>query len=138
MPANLENSAVARGLEKVSFHSNPKECTNYHTNALISHTRKVMLKFLQASLQQYVNRELPDVPAGFQEGRETRDQVANIYRTIKKASKFQKNIYFYFIDYAKAFDAVDHHKLWDILKDMGLPAHLTCLLRNLYAGQKAS
>ena len=138
MPANLENSAVARGLEKVSFHSNPKECTNYHTNALISHTRKVMLKFLQASLQQYVNCELPDVPAGFQEGRETRDQVANIYRTIKKASKFQKNIYFYFIDYAKAFDAVDHHKLWDILKDMGLPAHLTCLLRNLYAGQKAS
>ena len=97
-----------------------------------------MLKFLQASLQQYVNRELPDVPAGFQEVRETRDQVANIYRTIKKASKFQKNIYFYFIDYAKAFDAVDHHKLWDILKDMGLPAHLTCLLRNLYAGQKAS
>ena len=138
MAANLENSAVARGLEKVSFHSNPKECTNYHTNALISHTRKVMLKFLQASLQQYVNRELPDVPAGFQEGRETRDQVASIYRTIKKASKFQKNIYFYFIDYAKAFDAVDHHKLWDILKDMGLPAHLTCLLRNLYAGQKAS
>ena len=138
MPANLENSAVARGLEKVSFHSNPKECTNYHTNALISHTRKVMLKFLQASLQQYVNCELPDVPAGFQEGRETRDQVANIYRTIKKPSKFQKNIYFYFIDYAKAFDAVDHHKLWDILKDMGLPAHLTCLLRNLYAGQKAS
>ena len=138
MPANLENSAVARGLEKVGFHSSPKECTNYRTNALISHTRKVMLKFLQASLQQYVNRELPDVPAGFQEGRETRDQVANIYRTIKKASKFQKNIYFYFIDYAKAFDAVDHHKLWDILKDMGLPAHLTCLLRNLYAGQKAS
>ena len=138
MPANLENSAVARGLEKVSFHSNPKECTNYCTNALISHTRKVMPKFLQASLQQYVNRELPDVPAGFQEGRETRDQVASIYRTIKKASKFQKNIYFYFIDYAKAFDAVDHHKLWDILKDMGLPAHLTCLLRNLYAGQKAS
>ena len=138
MPANLENSAVARGLEKVSFHSNPKECTNYCTNALISHTRKVMLTFLQASLQQYVNRELPDVPAGFQEGRETRDQVASIYRTIKKASKFQKNIYFYFIDYAKAFDAVDHHKLWDILKDMGLPAHLTCLLRNLYAGQKAS
>ena len=90
MPANLENSAVARGLEKVSFHSNPKECTNYCTNALISHTRKVMLTFLQASLQQYVNRELPDVPAGFQEGRETRDQVANIYRTIKKASKFQK------------------------------------------------
>ena len=138
MPANLENSAVARGLEKVSFHSNPKECTNYCTNALISHTRKVMLTFLQASLQQYVNRELPDVPAGFQEGRETRDQVASIYRTIKKASKFQKNIYFYFIDYAKAFDAVDHHKLWDILKDMGLPAHLTCLLRNLYAGQKVS
>ena len=97
-----------------------------------------MLTFLQASLQQYVNRELPDVPAGFQEGRETRDQVASIYRTIKKASKFQKNIYFYFIDYAKAFDAVDHHKLWDILKDMGLPAHLTCLLRNLYAGQKAN
>ena len=97
-----------------------------------------MLKILQGRLQQYVNRELLELKAGFPEGRENRDQVANIYWTIEKASKFQKNIYFCFIDYSKAFDSVDHNKLWEILKDMGLPAHLTCLLRNLYAGQKES
>ena len=103
MPANLENSAVATGLEKVSFHSNPKECSNYRTIALISRARKVMLKILQARLQKYVNRELPDVQAGFRKGRGTRDQIASIYWIIKKARKFQKNIYSCFIDYAKAF-----------------------------------
>ena len=97
-----------------------------------------MLKILQARLQQYVNRELPDVQAGFRKVRGTRDQIANICWIIKKAREFQKNIYFYFLDYAKAFDCVDHNKLWKILKDMGIPDHLTCLLRNLYAGQKAT
>ena len=108
MPANLENSAVATGLEKVSFHSTPKKgdatkCSNYCTIALISHVSKVMLKILQAMLQQYVNRELPDVQAGFRKGRGIRDQIANICRIIEKAREFQKNIYFCFIDYAKAF-----------------------------------
>ena len=109
MPANLENSAVATGLEKVSFHSNPKEgnaneCSNYRTIALISHAGKVMLKILQARLQKYVNRELPGVQAGFRKGRGTRDQIANILWIIRKATAFQKNIYFCFIDYAKAFE----------------------------------
>ena len=113
MPTNLEKSAVATGLEKVSFHSNPKErqckeCSNYCTIALISHTSKVMLKILQAKLQQYVNRELPDVQAGFRKGRGTKDQIANIFWIIEKAREVQKNIYFCFIDYAKAFDCVDH------------------------------
>ena len=124
MPANLENSAVATGLEKVSFHSNPKErqcqrmlkllhnCT--HLNA-----SKVMLKILQARLQQYMNQELPDVQAGFRKDRGTRDQIANIQWIMEKAREFQKNIYFCFIDYAKAFDCVDHNKLWKILKEMG-------------------
>ena len=98
MPANLENSAVATGLEKVSFHSNAKECSNYHTIAVISHASKVMLKILQARLQQYVNCELPDVQAGFRKGRGTRDQIANICWVIEKAREFQKNIYFCFID----------------------------------------
>ena len=93
-----------------------------------------MLKILQARIQQYVNRELPDVQAGFRKSRETRDQIANICWIIEKAREFQKNIYFCFIDYAKAFDSVDHNKLWKILKDMGIPDHLTCLLGNLYAG----
>ena len=137
MPANLENSAVATGLEKVSFHSNPKECSNYRTIALISQASKVMLKILQARLQQYVNRELPDVQTGFRKGRGTRDQIANICWIIEKAREFQKNIYFCFIDYAKAFDCVDHNKLWKILQEMGIPDHLTCHLRNLYAGQEA-
>ena len=97
-----------------------------------------MLKILQARLQQYVNRELPDVPAGFREGRWTRDQIDNICWIIEKAREFQKNIYFCFIDYAKAFDYVDHNKLWKILQQMGLPDHLTCLLRKLYAGQEAT
>ena len=95
---------------------------------------KVMLKILQARLQQYVNCELPDVRAGFRKGRETSDQIANIRCIMEKAREFQKNIYFCFIDYAKAFDCVDNNKLWKILKEMGIPDHLTCLLRNLYAG----
>ena len=117
---------------------NAKECSNYCTIALILYTSKVMLKILQARLQQYVTRELPDVLAGFRKGRGTRDQIANICWVIKKARGFQKNIYFCFIDYAKAFDCVDHNKLWEILKQMGMPDHLTCLLRNLYAGQEAT
>ena len=97
-----------------------------------------MLKILQVRLQQYKNRELPDVQAGFRKGRGTRDQIANIFRIMEKAREFQKNIYFCFIDYAKAFDCVDHNKLWKILKQMGIPDHLTSLLRNLYAGQEAT
>ena len=97
-----------------------------------------MLKILQARLQQYMNQELSDVQAGFRKGRWTRDQIANIHWIVKKAREFQKNIYFCFIDYAKAFDCVDHNKLWKILKEMGIPDHLTCLLRNLYAGQQAA
>ena len=111
---------------------NAKECSNYRTIAFISHTSKVMLKILQARLQQYVNRKLPDVQAGFRKGRGTRDQIANIYWIIEKAREFQKNMYFCFID------CVDHHKLWKILEEMGIPDHLTCLLRNLYAGQEAT
>ena len=97
-----------------------------------------MLKILQARLQQYVNQELPDVQAGFRKGRRTRDQIANICWVIEKARKFQKNIYFCFTDYAKAFDGVDHNKPWKILQEMGIPDHLTCLLRNLYGGQEAT
>jgi len=97
-----------------------------------------MLKILQARLQQYVNHEFPDVQAGYRKDRGTTDQIANIFWIIKKAREFQKNIYFCFIDYAKAFDCVDHNKLWKILKEMGIPDHLTCLLRNLYAGQEAT
>src|SRR5574342_21615 len=143
MPANLENSAVATGLERSVFipipkKGNAKECSNYHTIALISHTSKVMLQILQARLQQYVNRELPDVQAGFRKGRRTRDQIANIHWIIEKAREFQKNIYFCFIDYTKAFDCVDYNKLWKILKEMGIPDQLTCLLRNLCAGQEAT
>ena len=114
-----------------------KECSNYHTIAFISHTSKVMLKILQVRFQQYVNRELPDVQAGFRKGRGTRDQIANIRWIIKKARQFHKNIYFCFIDYVKAFDCVDHNKLWKLLQEMGIPDHITCLLRNLYAGQEA-
>ena len=102
MPANMENSAVATGLGKVSFHSNPKECSNYCTIALISHATKVMLKILQARLQQYVNHELPDVQAGFRKGRGTSDQIANFRWITDKTREFQKNIYFCLIDYAKA------------------------------------
>ena len=97
-----------------------------------------MLKILQPRLQQYVNHELPDIQARFRKGRGTRDQIANICCIIEKAKEFQKNIYFCFIDYAKAFDCVDHKQLWKIVKEMGIPDHLTCLLRNLYANQEAT
>ena len=111
----------------ISKKGNAKECSNYHTVALISHASKLMLKILQARLQQCVNDELP-----------TRDQIANIHWIIKKAREFQINIYFCFNDYAKAFDFVDHKKLWKILQEMGIPDHLTCFLRNLFAGQEAT
>ena len=138
MPENLDNSSVATGLEKVSFHSNPKErqcqrMLKLPTIALISHPSKVMLKILQARLQQYENCELLDIQAGFRKGRGTRDQIANIRwimqkarGIMEKAREIQKNIYFCFIDYAKAFDCVDHNKMWKILKEMGIPGHLTC------------
>ena len=143
MPTNLENSAVTTELEKVSFHSNPKErqCQRMFKlphNALISHSSKLMPQILQARLQQYMNHELSDVQAGFRKGRGTRAQIANIYWIIEKAREFQKNIYFCFINYAKAFDCVGHNKLWRILQEMGIPDHLNCLLRNLYAGQEAT
>ena len=117
---------------------NVKKCSNYHAVAFISHASKVMLKILQARLQHYVNHELPDVQAGFRKHRGTRDQIANIHCIIKKAKEFQKNIYFCFLDYAKAFDCVDHNELWKMLKEMGIPDHLTYLLRNLYAGKEAT
>ena len=132
--------------------SNAKEWSNYGTIALISQASKVMFKIPQARLHQYMNCELPDFQAGFRKDRGTRDQIANIHWIIKIVSEFQKNIYFCFIDYAKAFDCVDHNKLWEILffffsffcgrggilKEMGVPDHLTCLPRNLYAGQEAT
>ena len=126
-----------------SFHSSPQERQSQRMlklrhNCTDLNASKVTLKILQARLQQYVNRELPDVQAGFTKGSGTRDQIANIRWIIKKAREFQKNIYFCFIDYAKALDYVDHNKLWKILKEMGIPDHLTCLLRNLYAGQEAT
>ena len=117
---------------------NAKECPNYHIIALTSYATKVMLKILQARLQQYINSELPDVQAGFRKGRGSRHQNANIRWIIEKAKEFQKNTYFCFINYAKTFDSVDHNKLWKILKDMGIPEHLTCHLRNLYAGEEAT
>ena len=134
---------LAIGLVKVSFHSNQKkskakEYSNYHTIALISHANRVMLVILQARLQQYRNWELPDVQAGFRKGRGTRDQIVNIRWIIEKAREFQKNIYFCFIDYAKAFDCVGHNKLWKILKETGLPDHLACLLRKWYSGQEGT
>ena len=134
---------MATGLEKVSFipipkKGNAKECSNYCTIALISHTSYIMFKILQVRLQQYMNCELPDVQAGFCKGRGTRAQIANICWIIEKARKFQKNIYFFFTDYAKAFDCVDHKKLRKIQKEMGIPDQLICLLRNLYAGQEAT
>ena len=117
---------------------NAKECSNYCTIALISHTVKVMLIVLQARLQQYVKCEIPDFQAGIRKGRGTRDQIANIRWIIRKATEFHKNMYFCFVDYAKDFDCVDHNKLGKILKEMGISNHLTCLLRNLYAGQEAT
>ena len=117
---------------------NAKECSNYHTIALISHTSSVMLKILQARLEQYMNHELLDVQTGFRKGRGTRDQIADVCWIIAKAREFQKNIYFCFTDNAKAFHCVDHNKLWKTLKEVGIPDHLNRLLRNLYAGQEAT
>ena len=122
-PQNWKRSVFIPILKK----GNAKECSNYRTIALISHTSTVKLKILQARLQQYMNRELPDVQAGFRKGRGPKDQIANICWIIKKEREFQKIIYFCFIDYAKAFDYVDHNKLWKILKEVGIPDHLTCL-----------
>ena len=133
-PQDWKRSVFSPIPEKV----NAKECSNYRAIALISHASKVMLKILQARLQLYVNRELTDIQAGFRKGGGTRDQIANICWVIEKAREFQKNIYFCFIDYAKAFDCVDHSRLWKILKEMGIPDLLTCLLRNLDAGQEAT
>ena len=142
MPANLGNSAVATGLEKVfiaiSKKNNVKECSNCCTIALISHASKVMLKILQARLQQYMNQLLSDVQAGFRKSRGTRDEIANICWIIENAREFQKNIYFCFTDYAEAFDGVDHNKLWNIFNEMEVTNHLSCLQRNLYAGQEAT
>ena len=117
---------------------NAKKCSNYCKIALISHASKVMLKTHQVRLQQYMNHKLPDVQTGFRKGRGTRDQIANIRWIIDNARVFQKNIYLCFIDYAKAFDCVDQNKLWKILKEMGIPDRLTCLLRNPYAGQEVT
>ena len=117
---------------------NAKEYSIYHTIALISHASKVMLKILQTRLQQYVDHEITDVQAGFRNGRGTRDQISNICWIFEKEREFQKNIYFCFIAYAKAFDCVDHNKLWKMLKEMGIPDYLTFLLRNLYVGQEAT
>ena len=133
---------MVHGIGQFSFQSqrkgNDKEYPKYRTIVLSSHASKVMLKILQARLQQYMNQELPDVQAGLRKGRGTRDQIANIHWIIEKAREFQKNIYFCFIDYSKAFDCVDHNKLWKILKDTGIPDYLTCLLRNLYADQETT
>ena len=134
MPANLETQQWPQDWIRSVFipipkKGNAKECSNYCKIALISHTDIVMLKVLQARLQQYMNRQLPDLQAGFRKGRGVRDQIANIYWIIEKAREIQKNIYFCLINYAKAFDGVDHSKLWKILKEMGILDHLTCLLR---------
>ena len=141
MSANLENSEWPQDWKMSVFipipkKGNVKECSNYWTIVLISHASKVMFKILQTSLQQYVNQELLDVQAGIRKSKGTRDQIVNICLIIEKAKEFQKNICF--VDYAKAFDCVDHNTLWNLIKEMGTPDHLICLLRNLYACQEAT
>ena len=147
MPANLENSAVFSGTGKGHFpfqsqrKAMPKNVQTTMQNVIISHASKVMFKILQARLQQFINQEVSDVKAGFREGRGTRDQIASIQWIIEKAREFQgkkKKIYFCFIDHSKAIDCVNHNKLWKILKEMRLPDHLTCLLRNLDGSQEAT
>ena len=138
MPANLDTQQWPQDWKKSVFipiakKGNAKECSDCHTLAFISHASKVMLRILQAGLQQYVNWEFPDIEAGFLKGKGTRDQIANICWITEKARGFQKNIYF-FIDYTTAFDCVDHNNLWKTLKEMGIPDHLAFLLRTLYAG----
>ena len=142
MSANLENSPVATGLEKLSFHSNPKERQCQRMFELLHNC--IYFIYYQGNAQNppsqastVMNSELPDFQAGFRKGRGTRDQIANIFWIIEKARDFQKNVYFCFIDYAKGFDCVDYNKLWKILEEMRIPDHLICLLRNLYAGQEA-
>ena len=137
MPANLENSAVATGLEKVSFHSNPKESSNYHTIALISYATKVTLKIIQARLQQYVNHELPDVQAGFRKGRGTEIKLPTSIGSSKKQKNSRKTSISALLTMSKPL-TVWITTNWKILKEMGIPDHLTCLLRNLYAGQEAT
>ena len=140
MSVNLEDPAVVNPHPN-SKKGSTKECANHRTIALISRASKVMLKILHARLEHYVNQELPDVQAGFRKERETRVplvQIANIHWIIEKAREFQKNIYFCFINHAKAFDCMDHNKMWKALKEMGISDHLTCLLRNLYVGQEAT
>ena len=129
------------GLEKVNFHSNlkegnAKEHSTYHTSVLILYASNVMIKLLQARLQQYMNQKLPDVQAGFRKGRGTRDTIVNIHWLMRKQEN-SRNIYFCFTDYAKAFNCADHNKLWKILKEMEIPDNLIWLLRNLYLGQEA-
>ena len=140
MPANLENSAVATGLEEVSFHSNPKErqcqrMLKLPHNCTHLTCRKVMLKILQTRLQQYMNCELPDVQPGFRKAEEPKIKLPASTGSSKRQ---EKSIYFCFIEYAKSFDCVDHSKPWKILEEMGIPDHLTCLLRNLYVGQEST
>ena len=142
MSANLENSTMATGLEKINFYSNPKEkecqiISHYHTITLILHASKIMLKILQARLQQCMNQGLLHVQPRFRKWRGTTDKIASTGWIMEKAREFQKSIYFCFIDYTKAFDCVDQNKLWKI-REMGITGHLTCLLRNLYAGQEAT
>ena len=143
MPANWKTQQWPQDWKKSVFISIPRKAMPKNVQATtqlhLSHASKVMLKILQARLQQYVNRELPDIQAGFRKGRGTRDQIANIHWIIEKATEFQKNIYFCFIDYTKAFDHVDHSKLWKILKEMGISDHFTCLLSDqLFVGQEAT
>ena len=143
MPTNWKTQQLLQDLKRSVFIPIPKkghakECSNYHTIALILHASKVILNIVQARLQQYMNNELPDVQAGFRKGRGTRDQIDNVCWIIEKARELQKNIYFCFIDYAKAFDSAGHNKLWKILQEMRIPDHLSCLLRNMYAGQEAT
>ena len=139
MPVNLENSGVSSGLEKVSFPSKTKDCSKYWTVALLSHASKVMVKILQARLQQNMNRELPDIQAGFRKGRETRDQIANICWRTKKRRVLRKTSISALLTMPKVLTVwINHNKLWKILQEIGIPDHLTCLLRNLYAGQEAT
>jgi len=143
MPVNLKTKQWPQDWKRSVFFpiakkGKAKECSNYCTISLISYASRVMIKVIQARLQQEVNHELPDVQSEFRKERGTRDQIAKICWIIEKARKFQKNIHFCFIDCAKAFDCVDHNELWQILKEMGIPYYLTCLLRNLYSGQEAT
>ena len=141
MPRKLHKIQVPRKRSvfiPIPKKGNTKECSNYRTIALISHVIKIMFKTLQARLQQYMNWEILDIQAGFRKGTGARYQIANIRWVIKKSREFQKNIYFCFIDYAKAFDCVDLNKLWKILTELAVPDHLTCLLKSLYAGQEAA